>query len=94
MNRASLFKRFLALDLAATRPPQNHVSPLAEQLGFQDLVRLRRSPRGTRSRDLNIDTLEQRTMFAASELLMNSMLPTSSVEMERMAISHQWHTPL
>ena len=72
MSRASQFKRLLALDLAPIRKQSNRVSPLAEQHKSHRQVRL---PRDSRRRNLNIETLEQRAMFAVSELFMNSLVP-------------------
>ena len=51
-----------------------------------DLARL---SRGLRRRSLNIETLEQRAMFAASELVMNSLLPETAGEMETSTIVWQ-----
>lgn len=51
-----------------------------------DLARL---SGGSRRRSLNIETLEQRAMFAASELVMNSLLPETAGEMETSTIVWQ-----
>ena len=86
MSRALQFKRLLALDLAPIRKQSNRVSPLAEQLMSHRQVRL---TRGSHRRNLNFETLEQRAMFAAPELVMNSLLPETVREMETSTIVWQ-----
>ena len=86
MSRTSQFKRLLALDLATIRKQSNRASPIIEQLKSHRQVRL---PRGSRRRNLNIETLEQRAMFAASELVMHSLVPEAVREMETSTIVWQ-----
>ena len=88
MSRASHFKRLLALDLAPIRKRlPNGVAPVAEQcVGSQRTVRL---SRGARRRRLIVERLEQRAMLAASELVLNSLLPAQSGEIETSTIVWQ-----
>ena len=86
MSRSAQFKRLLALDLASFRKQPHPGASLAEQLGS---VRQARLPRGSRNRKLKIEALEQRAMFAASELVLNSVLPVSVGKMETSTIVWQ-----
>ena len=86
MSRSAQFKRLLALDLASFRKQPHQGASLVEQLGSVRQVRLLR---GSRNRKLKIEALEQRAMLAASELVLNIVLPVSVGKMETSTIVWQ-----